>query len=374
MQVIKSIPNNHTMTGDWKYLFITYGMAIMFYSMMAWLFWFRSKGRAKHMIAFIMLMIALQNVKDLAIIDTDNAYDPSLSAIATCVDIIAVPIYGFILVELCRPGWIKTRWMVMTEVPFVVMSMLYVLTQNHLFYMLLWVLSLAYGLWCIVWMIHDLPRYHRWLKNEYSYQENINLHWLRGVTLLFFIILCIWVVDCIYPSTLIDTIYILSSLVGWMVVCYFINRQELVIKEVIDSLPTETAEPLAPATADGETEESDNERIQLLSEQLEKLFTVDKVYLEPRLRLVDLAQKLGTNRTYLSNFFNKERQTTFYEFVNGYRISHSENLLTTTDYTLDVVAELSGFNSLSTFRRAFSVKNNCSPQEYRSVNTSNCQN
>lgn len=374
MQVIKSIPNNHTMTGDWKYLFITYGMAIMFYSMMAWLFWFRSRGRAKHMIAFIMLMIALQNVKDLAIIDTDNAYDPSLSAIATCVDIIAVPIYGFILVELCRPGWIKTRWMVMTEVPFVVMSLLYVLTQNHLFYMLLWVLSLAYGLWCIVWMIHDLPRYHRWLKNEYSYQENINLHWLRGVTLLFFIILCIWVVDCIYPSTLIDTIYILSSLVGWMVVCYFINRQELVIKEVIDSLPTETAEPLAPATADGETEESDNERIQLLSEQLEKLFTVDKVYLEPRLRLVDLAQKLGTNRTYLSNFFNKERQTTFYEFVNGYRISHSENLLTTTDYTLDVVAELSGFNSLSTFRRAFSVKNNCSPQEYRSVNTSNCQN
>lgn len=374
MQVIKSIPNNHTMTGDWKYLFITYGMAIMFYSMMAWLFWFRSRGRAKHMIAFIMLMIALQNVKDLAIIDTDNAYDPSLSAIATCVDIIAVPIYGFILVELCRPGWIKTRWMVMTEVPFVVMSMLYVLTQNHLFYMLLWVLSLAYGLWCIVWMIHDLPRYHRWLKNEYSYQENINLHWLRGVTLLFFIILCIWVVDCIYPSTLIDTIYILSSLVGWMVVCYFINRQELVIKEVIDSLPTETAEPLAPAAADGETEESDNERIKAFSEQLEKLFTVDKVYLEPRLRLVDLAQKLGTNRTYLSNFFNKERQTTFYEFVNGYRISHSENLLTTTDYTLDVVAELSGFNSLSTFRRAFSVKNNCSPQEYRSVNTSNCQN
>lgn len=374
MQVIKSIPNNHTMTGDWKYLFITYGMAIMFYSMMAWLFWFRSKGRAKHMIAFIMLMIALQNVKDLAIIDTDNAYDPSLSAIATCVDIIAVPIYGFILVELCRPGWIKTRWMVMTEVPFVVMSLLYVLTQNHLFYMLLWVLSLAYGLWCIVWVIHDLPRYHRWLKNEYSYQENINLHWLRGVTLLFFIILCLWVVDCIYPSAIFDTIYILSSLVGWMVVCYFINRQELVIKEVVDSLPTETAGETAPAAADGETEESDNDRIHALSEQLEKLFAVDKVYLEPRLRLVDLAQKLGTNRTYLSNFFNKERQTTFYEFVNGYRISHSENLLTTTDYTLDVVAELSGFNSLSTFRRAFSVKNNCSPQEYRSVNTSNCQN
>lgn len=374
MQVIKSIPNNHTMTDDWKYLFITYGMAIMFYSMMAWLFWFRSKGRAKHMIAFIMLMIALQNVKDLAIIDTDNAYDPSLSAIATCVDIIAVPIYGFILVELCRPGWIKMRWMVMTEVPFVVMSLLYVVTQNYLFYMLLWLLSLAYGLWCIVWVVHDLPRYHRWLKNEYSYQENINLHWLRGVTLLFFIILCLWVVDCIYPSASIDTIYILSSLVGWMVVCYFINRQELVIKEVVDSLPTETAGETAPAAADGETEESDNDRIQALSEQLEKLFAVDKVYLEPRLRLVDLAQKLGTNRTYLSNFFNKERQTTFYEFVNGYRISHSENLLTTTDYTLDVVAELSGFNSLSTFRRAFSVKNNCSPQEYRSVNTSNCQN
>lgn len=362
------------MTADWKNLFITYGMAIMFYLMMAWLFWFRSKGRAKHIIAFIMLMIALQNIKDLAIIDTHPTYDASLSALATCFDIVTVPIYGFILMELCRPGWIKMRWMVMTEVPFVVMALLYVATHNNIFYMLLWALSFVYGVCCVGWVAHELPRYHRWLKNEYSYQENINLHWLRGVTLLFFIILIIWVVDCIYPSALIDTIYILSSLVGWMVVCYFINRQELVIKEVVDSLPTETIEASAPAAADGETEESDNDRIRALSEQLEKLFTVDKVYLEPRLRLVDLAQKLGTNRTYLSNFFNKERQTTFYEYVNGYRISHSETLLTTTDYTLDVVAELSGFNSLSTFRRSFSVKNNCSPQEYRSVNTSNCQN
>ena len=43
----------------------------------------------------------------------------------------------------------------------------------------------------------------------------------------------------------------------------------------------------------------------------------------------------------------------------------STQLLRTSSYTVLEVAEKSGFNSVSTFRRAFVAAHKCSPNEYR---------
>lgn len=74
---------------------------------------------------------------------------------------------------------------------------------------------------------------------------------------------------------------------------------------------------------------------------------------------------VGTNRTYLSRFFNEENGQTFCDFVNNYRVEHATQLLRTSSYTVLEVAEKSGFNSVSTFRRAFVAAHECSPNEYR---------
>lgn len=103
-----------------------------------------------------------------------------------------------------------------------------------------------------------------------------------------------------------------------------------------------------------------------IAQCIQKAFEEDKVYLNPKLRLSDLADSIGTNRTYMSQYFNQTCEQSFYEYVNDYRIRHSMQLMSDTDLTLEVVAEMSGFNSLSTFRRAFIQKNGCSPQQYRS--------
>lgn len=110
---------------------------------------------------------------------------------------------------------------------------------------------------------------------------------------------------------------------------------------------------------------SDRRIYEELSKRMKVLFDEDKIYLDPELRLSSLAVQLGTNRTYMSNYFNQYCGTSFYDYVNRFRLEHSKNLLTDSDYTYEVIASMSGFNSLSTFRRTFQMMYGCSPKQWR---------
>jgi len=80
-----------------------------------------------------------------------------------------------------------------------------------------------------------------------------------------------------------------------------------------------------------------------------------------------VAHMVGTNRTYLSRYFNQENGSTFYDFVNNYRLRYAENLLRNSESSILEISEKSGFNSLSTFRRVFSSAYGCSPNEFRNA-------
>ena len=74
---------------------------------------------------------------------------------------------------------------------------------------------------------------------------------------------------------------------------------------------------------------------------------------------------LGTNRTYLSVYINTELGCSFFEYVNHCRVKYAKHLLCEMTDPLDVVALLSGFNSLSSFRRAFLLEEGITPGQYR---------
>ena len=99
--------------------------------------------------------------------------------------------------------------------------------------------------------------------------------------------------------------------------------------------------------------------------RLEECMSKEQIFLNPKLTLSDLAIKVGTNRTYLSNYINQVQHLTFFDYVNSYRLTYAAGLLLTTNYTLEVIAEKSGFNSLSTFRRCFLQTHGCSPSVYK---------
>lgn len=326
----------------------------MFYSMMAWFFWRKRSERLSRLVMILMLIIALQCVKDLFFLLCPVFESRELWAIMTASDMLAVPFYAFILTELCCPGRLTGRSITLQFVPFVLLSTLFIATRMEVLYIIEVVWTAAYGLGYAIWTIFAIGRYNRMLKQRFSYEDNINLDWLKSILVFFLAILSLWIVDCVYININIERIYLLGSMSMWMFLCYFIYRHESVISEL---RPTVNEKPETPE------EES------LISIRIRNLFDQQQVFLNPNIKLSDIAAMVGSNRTYVSRFFNDKQKTSFFDYVNSYRICYAKKLLITSDEKMDVIAERSGFNSRQSFHRVFSKITGSTPEQFRSRNS-----
>jgi len=338
----------------------------MFYAMMAWKLWSKGSERLPRLTAVLMLTVCLQCVKDLVFINW-SVVTPFVWYMMTAVDMVAMPLYSAILVELVTPGKSKWRNIVSQEAPFVALPLMFGLTgESWLFYAeVAW--AVVYGTYYLVWTMVQIPRYNRQLRERFSYRENISLGWLWVILFSFYGILGLWIFDCLSLEPGMESIYMVGTLLMWVVICYFIYRHETVIGELADS-----ADSAVCTDEDcGCAEDADGSCVcdcDTLYGRIQALFTEQKIYLNPRLKLSDVASMSGTNRTYVSNFFNRHLNTTFFEYVNGLRVDHACGLLLATQDSLDQVSANSGFNSLSTFHRVFSKKMKCTPSDFRRAN------
>lgn len=389
------------MTG-YNLLYFLYGASIMFHLLMVGLFLNHRRVMLNVYVAILMLVTAAQYIKDLSLLNEvyfQSGYEPLLSL---SLDLLTVPLYAIVLVEACRPMWLTKRRALLFYAPFLTLMVASIVYPESIVFDVIHVFSLVYGIALLVWSLHEVPVFERTLKAEFSFEGDINFHWLRGVILLFFVILLLWIYDSMHPSSDYDAAYLISSLVAWIVACFFFYRQARVLAVVrsyvvpiatpnvvatiadeptgivasavdigvnaphsVAPQPLEASEEPTPSASFVPSDEQDLQQEAAFAERMHMLFERDCVYLNPRLRLTELANLLGTNRTYLSQFINQCCDSSFYDFVNDYRIHHAKLLLHSTDDNLDVIAMKSGFNSLSTFRRAFMQREGKSPTEYR---------
>lgn len=269
---------------DLSYMF---GLSTMFFGMMAVFFW--RKGERLHLlVALLMLTIAVEYIKDFVMLESGLFSRPFYWDVMTAVDMVAVPMYAFVLTELVTPGRLTRASIIRQEIPIVVLPAAYIITHWQWLFWALVGWSAVYGTFYLVWTAVNIPRYNRHLKERFSYTENVNLNWLRTILYTFYIILGLWIVDCLFIHVDIEIIYMSCNLVLWIVIAFFLFRHQSVIGELID-----TAAPASPATADFKDDKS-------LSARIEALFVNEKVYLNPNLKLSDLAQAVGSNRTYVT--------------------------------------------------------------------------
>lgn len=130
-----------------------------------------------------------------------------------------------------------------------------------------------------------------------------------------------------------------------------------------------------PLAEDEELEEEKKEKhISLTQEECEQLLArvrscmeMQELYINPDLKIGQLSDKTGVSVYLLSYLFNHYLNSSYYDFVNSYRIEEFNRLLEKgehTQYTLQALIERCGFSSRTSFFRYFKKVNGMSPGEY----------
>lgn len=104
-------------------------------------------------------------------------------------------------------------------------------------------------------------------------------------------------------------------------------------------------------------------RIELLMQQ--------QVYLNPDLKLSDVADMLKVSNVKLSQCVLEQQDCTFSQFVNRYRVDYAKRLIAEqTDIKQSVVCLLAGFNNETSFYRAFKAVTGLTPKQWLAIQSS----
>ncbi len=251
--------------------------------------------------------------------------------------------------EIARPGWVTLRHVLWLVAPHACLTALCCIWHSEAM-MMVWEVYLGiYGLAVLFVGYRRARTYMDYVKANYSNIDNKDISWVGYVYLMMFLTQLLWLLASVTAHALADCLYYALSVVFWQVVVVRCRRLRPV---QLEALP-----PKAAAS----------ERTYPFAEALEAAMRQERLYLNPDLSLSDLATRLGTNRTYLSQYFATVEGATFYDYVNRLRVRHATRLIAENAgrYTLDHIAGQSGFNSLSTFRRAFRKFMGVNPGTYR---------
>lgn len=84
-----------------------------------------------------------------------------------------------------------------------------------------------------------------------------------------------------------------------------------------------------------------------------------------RVRVADIADKVGINRSYLTSIFKKEMNMSPQEFLINYRLEKAAQMLKATQDPIGSIATAVGYTDPLAFSKAFRKKFNSTPSEYR---------
>lgn len=266
-----------------------------------------------------------------------------------------------------RPMWP----MLVAMLPFVALFGLYFAFPSDLLKLTIMAYLMLLSVAFAVYMVFAIRRYDRWLNDNYADLEHKRV-WLSQVVaflcMLVFVlyevsedmvlIFCLHLVDLVLVFLLLWRVETLPQLDALAVKTYTPSApdrqvsaelaESAFVPDTMPIMPTQPEQPMAdPISIDVDQME------QLLKEHCE----ATRLYLEKDLTLQMLAQVVGTNRSYLSQYFSR-KGFTYNTYINSLRINHfisrcRELSAAGQDIPIQQLALESGFGSYRTFSRAF---------------------
>jgi AraC-like DNA-binding protein len=222
-----------------------------------------------------------------------------------------------------------------TIIPFVALWGVYIVFSSQLILQITGAYLLLISLLFSAYMVFAIKQYERWLNDNYADLENKKVWLCQTVSLV---------------SMLLFMLYVLSTS---MVILWLVHVITLVLVGLllwrVETLPQleNHPQPTMPATID----------LEKIERLLKERCVATQLYLQHDLSLPQLAQVIGTNRSYLSQYFSRQG-ITYNSYINNLRINHfisrhQEAVATGQSFNVQQLSRESGYRSYSTFSLAF---------------------
>ena len=232
-------------------------------------------------------------------------------------------------------------------------------TDPPLYWMFFEVLINLSGVVYVVWSLIILRKHKKNIKNNFSYTEKINLDWL---VVLIAGMAVIWVVVLLSTET---GDYIFVAVTGFIfAIGYFGSRQVAIFSNPI-SADTKKASPSKEKYEKSTlTEAKSQEHL----ESLQSLMSGEKPYLESKVTLKEISDRMEIHPNHLSQVINEKLNQNFFDFINSHRVGEFKERLagdTAKKFTLLAHAYDSGFSSKSSFNEVFKKFTGLTPSQYQ---------
>lgn len=137
-----------------------------------------------------------------------------------------------------------------------------------------------------------------------------------------------------------------------------LSTQEVLLKKYKEELKNKDKPEIYQASEKGNS----------LEKELNRLFVEEKIFLEPDLKVEKVTEILETNYVTIKELLKEKYNSNFTQYVNQFRVQYAKERLADEQFehfTIEGVANLSGFGTKQNFYRAFQQITGVSPSEYR---------
>lgn len=220
----------------------------------------------------------------------------------------------------------------------------------------------------VVAIMRLLTRHRALLRDRFSNIDQLEMRWVEGFMGL---VALLWISAA--ASLLTEN---LSSVPGLGGESMLFMTGALLLLLIVFSLRGRAVEPVdVGPVGNCEPEKSGqrkyarsaltSEHALRLADRIRRAMSEDRLHLDPNLSLAKLSRRVGAAPNLVSQTLNETLERTFFDYVNDRRIETAMGWLKETDMSVLDIAIAAGFNSRSTFYKAFWARAGRTPQDYR---------